>query len=166
MSKQPDIAIINYNANPNLQSLINKRKPFIIDNFQIGECYTKWTCDYLQKAIGHVNVKIHESTNPQMNFIKKNFIYTTLSMKDLIEKIETDHLKYYYLRSLGSDPRGQQVADIKKQFPEIAEDLNIPEIFSPEQFFSSVLRLSSTQLQLWTHYDIMDNVLIQVNSIL
>lgn len=48
----------------------------------------------------------------------------------------------------------QDIADIRKQFPILAEDVNIPEYFEKEQFFSSVFRISSAGLQLWTHYDV------------
>uniref|UniRef100_A0A673KBG4 tRNA wybutosine-synthesizing protein 5 n=1 Tax=Sinocyclocheilus rhinocerous TaxID=307959 RepID=A0A673KBG4_9TELE len=69
----------------------------------------------------------------------------------------------YYLRSLGEDAR-KEPADLRKQFPELAEDFHIPQFFEPEQFFSSVFRISSPGLQLWTHYDIMDNLLAQVTG--
>lgn len=48
----------------------------------------------------------------------------------------------------------QDIADIRKQFPILAEDVQIPEYFEKEQFFSSVFRISSAGLQLWTHYDV------------
>ncbi|KAM7106035.1 tRNA wybutosine-synthesizing protein 5 isoform 2-T2 [Molossus nigricans] len=69
----------------------------------------------------------------------------------------------YYLRSLGEDPR-KDVADIRKQFPLLEGDIKFPKFFKEEQFFSSVFRISSPGLQLWTHYDVMDNVLIQVTG--
>lgn len=48
----------------------------------------------------------------------------------------------------------QEPADLSKQFPELAEDFRVPEFFGPDQFFSSVFRISSCGLQLWTHYDV------------
>lgn len=48
----------------------------------------------------------------------------------------------------------QEPADLNKQFPELAEDFHIPQFFAPDQFFSSVFRISSCGLQLWTHYDV------------
>ncbi|XP_006059385.1 tRNA wybutosine-synthesizing protein 5 isoform X2 [Bubalus kerabau] len=69
----------------------------------------------------------------------------------------------YYLRSLGEDPR-KDVADIRKQFPLLEGDIKFPKFFKEEQFFSSVFRISSPGLQLWTHYDVMDNFLIQVTG--
>lgn len=48
----------------------------------------------------------------------------------------------------------QEPADLSKQFPDLAEDFHIPQFFAPDQFFSSVFRISSCGLQLWTHYDV------------
>lgn len=53
----------------------------------------------------------------------------------------------------------QEPADLRKQFPELAEDFHIPQFFEPEQFFSSVFRISSPGLQLWTHYDVSSRCL-------
>lgn len=48
----------------------------------------------------------------------------------------------------------QDVADIRKQFPLLEGDIKFPKFFKEEQFFSSVFRISSPGLQLWTHYDV------------
>jgi hypothetical protein len=59
----------------------------------------------------------------------------------------------YYLRSLGEDDRCD-VADIKNQFPDLSADINFPPVFEPDRFFSSVFRISSSNIRLWTHYDV------------
>ena len=48
----------------------------------------------------------------------------------------------------------QDIADISKQFPAIADDFRLPDLFPKEQFFSSVFRIGSQGMQLWTHYDV------------
>ncbi|XP_062434345.1 tRNA wybutosine-synthesizing protein 5 isoform X2 [Rhea pennata] len=138
---------------------------------ELGTCTTKWTVDYLSQAEGSKEVKIHVSTVPQMDFLSKNFVYRTLPFDIFVQRAaEIKHTEYflsedekYYLRSLGEDPR-KDIADIRKQFPILAEDIQIPEYFEKEQFFSSVFRISSAGLQLWTHYDVMDNFLIQITG--
>lgn len=50
----------------------------------------------------------------------------------------------------------QEPADLTKQFPDLAEDFHLPQFFAADQFFSSVFRISSCGLQLWTHYDVGD----------
>lgn len=60
---------------------------------------------------------------------------------------------FYYLRSLGGNPR-KDVANFEKDYPELADDLHLPPIVPPERIFSSVFRVSSAKLSLWTHYDV------------
>ncbi|GLH09717.1 Hypoxia-inducible factor 1-alpha inhibitor [Gryllus bimaculatus] len=152
------------------QQIYPRREPALIKGVDIGPCTKLWTRDYLSEKIGEVPVKVHVSTDPKMDFISKNFVYKTLPLRDLIERAakeeNTEYFlnshEYYYLRSLGSDPRGREIADVKKQFPNIASDITVPKFFNDKDFFSSVFRIGSSGVQLWTHYDIMDNILIQI----
>ncbi|XP_030065847.1 tRNA wybutosine-synthesizing protein 5 isoform X1 [Microcaecilia unicolor] len=154
-----------------LQLIYPLRRPMVIKGLDLGPCTTKWTVDYICKAGGSKEVKIHVSPVAQMDFLNKNFIYRSLPFDAFVQRaVEEKHEEYficeeekYYLRSLGEDAR-KDVADIRKQFPELAEDIKIPEFFEKEQLFSSVFRISSPRLQLWTHYDVMDNLLIQVTG--
>lgn len=145
-----------------------KRIPVILRNFNIGSCIDKWTLDYLSDQIKE-QVKVHVSTQKRMDFIRKNFVYRSMTFAELIKRASKSYqndcflseTEMYYLRSVGNDPR-KDPADIQKQFPNIASDIEFPPCFHDHQFFSSVFRISSPQLCLWTHYDIMDNLLIQV----
>ncbi|CAK6973909.1 tRNA wybutosine-synthesizing protein 5 [Scomber scombrus] len=106
-----------------------------------------------------------------MDFLHKNFAYKTLPFNEFVKRAsEKKHSDFflcedesYYLRSLGEDVR-KEPADLSKQFPDLAEDFHTPNFFEPDQFFSSVFRISSCGLQLWTHYDVMDNLLAQVTG--
>ena len=40
------------------------------------------------------------------------------------------------------------------QFPELIGDLSLPMFFGEDKFFSSVLRVGSPGVRLWTHYDV------------
>ncbi|XP_066474751.1 tRNA wybutosine-synthesizing protein 5 isoform X2 [Tiliqua scincoides] len=148
-----------------------QRKPVVLKGLDLGPCTSKWTVDYLSQAAGNKEVKVHVSSVPQMDFLSKNFVYRTLPFDIFVRRAaEAKHKEYfisedekYYLRSLGGDPR-KDIADLRKQFPLLADDIWIPEYFEKEQFFSSVFRISSAGLQLWTHYDVMDNFLIQVKG--
>ncbi|KAM4698588.1 tRNA wybutosine-synthesizing protein 5 [Rhinophrynus dorsalis] len=154
-----------------LQDIYPLRKPVVLKGLDLGVCRNRWTVDYISKAGAGREVKIHVSEVPQMDFINKNFIYRTLPFDVFVKRAaENKHTEFfisedekYYLRSLGEDPR-KDVADISKQFPELDADIHIPQFFEKEQFFSSVFRISSPGLQLWTHYDVMDNFLIQVTG--
>ncbi|KAM6175587.1 tRNA wybutosine-synthesizing protein 5 [Erethizon dorsatum] len=154
-----------------MQHLYPQRKPLVLKGLDLGPCTSKWTVDYLSHTGGTREVKIHVAAVAQMDFISKNFVYRTLPFNKLVQRAaEEKHEEFfisedekYYLRSLGEDPR-KDVADIRKQFPLLEGDIKFPKFFKEEQFFSSVFRISSPGLQLWTHYDVMDNFLIQVTG--
>uniref|UniRef100_A0AAY5L7Z6 tRNA wybutosine-synthesizing protein 5 n=1 Tax=Esox lucius TaxID=8010 RepID=A0AAY5L7Z6_ESOLU len=147
------------------------RRPVVLRDVGLGPCLDKWTLEYLTQKGGNCEVKVHVSTVPQMDFLHKNFVYRTLPFDKFIQRAaEKKHSDFflcqdesYYLRSLGEDVR-KEPADLRKQFPELAEDFHIPEFFESDQLFSSVFRISSCGLQLWTHYDVMDNLLAQVTG--
>lgn len=154
-----------------MEHLYPQRKPLVLEGLDLGSCTSKWTVDYLSQVGGAKEVKIHVAAVAQMDFISKNFVYRTLPFNKLVQRAaEETHKEFfisqderYYLRSLGEDPR-KDIADIRQQFPSLGEDITFPMFFREEQFFSSVFRISSPGLQLWTHYDVMDNFLIQVTG--
>nr|XP_061799673.1 tRNA wybutosine-synthesizing protein 5-like [Nerophis lumbriciformis] len=154
-----------------LQKIYPQRKPAVLRGVCLGPCLEKWTVEYLAQKGGDKEVKIHVSRVPQMNFLKRNFVYRTLPFDEFVRRTsEEKHADFflcedesYYLRSLGEDVR-KDPANLRKQFPELADDFHIPDFFEPSNFFSSVFRISSRHLQLWTHYDVMDNLLAQVTG--
>lgn len=163
-----------------------KRKPAVLKKINIGECVNLWKPDYLINKIGSAPVKVHASNTGRMNFLTKNFIYRTLLFKqfikwclmedDIIDDFNDDDNddddtsfnkkteKFYYLRSLSNERRGKKVANIKSDFPTISDDIRLPNLFDETKFFSSILRIGSAGVQIWTHYDVMDNILIQVHG--
>jgi len=165
------VEILNDSCDSFKKSHYKARKPVVLRGLDIGECKEKWNVEYLSQVFGKMPVKIHVSPVPEMDFIKKNFQYKTLGFDEFLRKVSNnEHDDYfltsnekYYLRSLGEDPR-KNIADIHKQFPSLAEDFKIPSVFDKENFFSSVFRISSADVQLWTHYDIMDNVLVHISG--
>ncbi|KAM6934549.1 tRNA wybutosine-synthesizing protein 5 [Xenentodon cancila] len=154
-----------------LRDIYPQRRPVVLRGVGLGPCLDRWTVKYLGETEGDVKVKVHVSRLSQMDFLNKNFVYKTLTFKEFLKRAsEMKHTDFflsenesYYLRSLGEDVR-KEPADIKKQFPNLAADFHIPLFFTAQQFFSSVLRISSSGLQLWTHYDVMDNLLAQVTG--
>ncbi|CAG5865888.1 tRNA wybutosine-synthesizing protein 5 [Menidia menidia] len=154
-----------------LREIYPERRPALLRGVNLGECLKKWTVEYISQKGGKREVKIHVSTVPQMDFLRKNFVYKTLPFNEFVKRAsEKKHSNFflsedesYYLRSLGEDNR-KEPADLSKQFPDLADDFDMPSFFEPKQFFSSVFRISSCGLQLWTHYDVMDNLLAQVTG--
>ncbi|XP_061186498.1 tRNA wybutosine-synthesizing protein 5-like [Saccostrea echinata] len=153
-------------------NVFEERTPVILRGQYIGDVTEKWSSvEYLAEKGGAKPVKIHVSPIPQMDFINKNFAYKSLPFNEFVRRAAEDtHKEFfisetekYYLRALGDDVR-KEVADISVQFPELAQDLVIPDLFPRDRFFSSVFRIASRGLQLWTHYDVMDNILIQISG--
>ena len=70
----------------------------------------------------------------------------------------------YYLRSLSDNPR-KEAANLRRDFPQLADDILFP-FYSDDTFFSSVLRVASEGLQLWTHYDVGAVVSLSCSSVL
>lgn len=165
------IDVIENPSNESFQSTYVKRQPAVLKGFDIGPCSEKWIPEYLAEKGGDREVKIHVSKTAQMDFINKNFIYRSLPFCELVKRASREkqenffieETEKYYLRALGDNPR-KDIADIRQQFPELAEDIHFPEFYPEEKFFSSVFRIASPGLQLWTHYDVMDNFLIQVQG--
>ncbi|XP_012976571.1 tRNA wybutosine-synthesizing protein 5 isoform X3 [Mesocricetus auratus] len=156
-----------------LEHLYPQRKPLVLEGLDLGSCTSKWTVAYLSQAGGTREVKIHVAAVPQMDFIK---LYRLTSWSREQPK---KHIKNSLLQRMRNTTYGhlektqgstficlsmQDVADIRQQFPSLRGDIKFPAFFEEEQFFSSVFRISSPGLQLWTHYDVMDNFLIQVTG--
>ncbi|XP_014239313.1 tRNA wybutosine-synthesizing protein 5-like [Cimex lectularius] len=167
------VEIYDYVSKDHFQQFIaNERRPLLIKNIDIGDCIKKWTVDYLAEALGENEVKVHVSPVGNMSFINKNFTYKTLRFDEFIRRAAAEkNTKWflcenerYYLRSTGSDRRGKDVANVEKQFPQISRDIKYPELFDKSDFFSSVFRIGSCGVQIWTHYDIMDNILLQISG--
>ncbi|KAH9400689.1 tRNAPhe (7-(3-amino-3-carboxypropyl)wyosine37-C2)-hydroxylase [Tyrophagus putrescentiae] len=162
--------------------LVSQDFPFIISDCHFGSCLQKWNAEYLSSKLNGSSVKVHVSEEPVLNFLTKNFRYETQNFGEFLQKCAhpDGDQQYLYLRSIGVDKRGRDVADIQKHFPQIADDLVMPpfanfctDIDCEEEgttkctkrhLFSSVFRISSKELVVWTHYDMVDNILLQVKG--
>ncbi|XP_006816796.1 tRNA wybutosine-synthesizing protein 5-like [Saccoglossus kowalevskii] len=147
-----------------LNNVYPLRVPVVLRGLDIGTCTNTWTVDYLCQHAGKKEVKIHVCQSAQMDFLSKNFIYNDFSVFFFLSSKLCLQEEKYYLRSLGDDPR-KDVADIKKQYPSLCNDIILPDLFPQDHFTSSVFRIASKGTQLWTHYDIMDNFLIQISGL-
>lgn len=159
------------NFRKNIQT---RHMPAVLRGLSIGNCVELWKSpEYLLSKIPNKDVKIHVSTNPkQMDFRTKNFKYCVCGLHDLIlsasespekpNKFYIDPNEKYYLRSTGDDPRGKDTVLFDRDYPELSADFFLPKFFDEESLFSSVLRVSSADIRVWTHYDVMDNLYVQI----
>ena len=147
-----------------------RRRPVIIRGNALGEAMEKWSSIYLKEQCGEKLVSVDKSGERYFDFTKKNFTLGTMKFQEFIENtLEQDKNAkiHYYLRSLGNNP-GKDKSDLWQDFPEIMKDFTLPEWFTKnfnfQKYSSSELRVSSKNTQLWTHYDMMDNIMCHVSG--
>jgi len=153
-----------------LRAVARRRVPTLLRSLDLGEAVGKWTPEYLGGVAGLRErlVSCHVSCCKQLDFVDKNFTFETMPFADLVRRVQRRGARqphpdeYLYFRSVGGNPRKER-SHLHESFPELAAELQLPELWpSPERYFSSCLRLASPGLQLWTHFDVMDNCLVQV----
>ncbi|XP_055351200.1 tRNA wybutosine-synthesizing protein 5-like [Paramacrobiotus metropolitanus] len=146
-----------------------QRQPAVLRGIPIGACAEKWTAAYLAQQVGRDKpVSVHESSSNRLRFLDKNFVYRVMPFGAFIDAALTSsegdaQNKFYYYRALADDARNVP-SDFRRDFPKLALDFVLPDFLEPETVFSCVLRCGSANLGLWLHYDVLDNVLIQIRG--
>ena len=148
--------------------LASRRAPAVLTGLDIGQAPWTWNPTYLAALDGVPEklVSVHVSQDPKLDFVRKNFKYEVMPFGDLLAKVQNaNDENFYYLRSIGENAR-KEPAHALLQFPSLGRDLKLPSAFwgDEDNYFSAVIRVSSGGLQLWTHYDVMDNLLIQLHG--
>ncbi|CAD7698797.1 unnamed protein product [Ostreobium quekettii] len=150
------------------------RLPVVLKGLDIGCAPQQWTPAYLRDLPSSqaTLVGVHVSTEPSgcLNFVNRNFVFKTMSLSELVARCTGQKMEpligngeRYYLRSIGANPR-KEPSSIEKSFPDLARSLNLPQLFPADSEFSSVLRITSPGVRLWTHFDVMDNFLVQIRG--
>lgn len=147
------------------------REPAVLRGLGLGRCVADWnTPEKFADKLQPRSVRAHVTREDNMSFLAKNFQYCDMDIVDLVRRAAKDSPsessgcagELYYLRSVTTDARTVQVSRLDADFPELAADFVQPDLFEPARFFSSVLRISSGGVRVWTHYDVMDNVYCQI----
>lgn len=88
-----------------------------------------------------------------MNFLTKNFTYTTVRLGQFLDNVEAG--ERMYLRALASERPADQATNLEHDFPEIASDFHLPSqlAFVKAKMHSSPLRISGP-VAMWLHYDV------------
>ena len=145
--------------------ILDDGRPIIMGNMAIGSCTTEWTSQYLIDKIGGDRViVVHEASGESfLDFQRKNFKYVKKPFKDFVDEISRGSPQY--LRSLSSESPAGKPADISVDFPELASSFTLPPQLNIVQrkMHSSVLRMSGP-VTMWLHYDVMANVLCQIQG--
>lgn len=149
------------------KKIITSNAPAIIKSISFGDCMQIWDLTYLNQKLSDSLIVIHESSQEDLNFIDKNFNYKTCTFQQFVDKLREDN-SYVYLRSTNSSPRAKKAAKIEEDFPSIAQDFKpakfVPYRDNDDLYHSSVLRIASPRVQIWTHFDLYDNILCQVRG--
>lgn len=164
------------------------REPCVLTGLDVGPAPWTWSPSHLaaKPGVAEAEVSVHVSESPHLDFVRKNFTFENVRFGELLGRLaaeaegtagtanegEGEGRRWYYLRSIGRNPR-KEPAHALAQFPELAEELRVPgDVLwggdavadADERYFSAVLRCSSGGARLWTHYDAMDNALIQLHG--
>lgn len=163
--KQLDVLHYSVHGPEAMKESISGDVPILLKGVDIGPCCHKWTPEYLMSHLKQP-ASIHHSTSSVLSFVEKNFRYKTMNLDEMIARAIGDDGEKYYLRSIGKNSRVDP-SNFMEDFPSISNDFKIPEFLSSNpawRMHSSVLRISSPNLTLWTHYDVFDNILVQVKG--
>lgn len=164
-----NISVFTYTDSSILQTEIEPTsKPAIIRGCPLGSCTSLWNTEYLSQKLTGTTKPVHVTTEANMSFTNKNFTYQNLDLGELIHRASTPRGSgsgcdtLFYLRAINDENPRTKPAKFEDDFPSISCDFSPPELVSPEKLFSSVLRISSGGVRVWTHYDVMDNIYCQV----
>ncbi|KAL4956047.1 hypothetical protein BDW69DRAFT_99810 [Aspergillus filifer] len=163
-SKVTVIPRVQIGSPAEFQRILDDARPVIIEGSDIGPCTELWTKEYLVKAVGNDRkVVVHEAASENMNFRSKNFTYATKEFGAFMEEVHAGGRQY--LRSISIDQPTKLPANLATDFPSLKDDFQLPETLQTviENAHSSPLRVSGP-VTLWLHYDVMANVLCQIQG--
>ncbi|GBG26061.1 tRNA wybutosine-synthesizing protein 2-like [Hondaea fermentalgiana] len=117
---------------------------------------------------GNTKVSVHVADDAHLSFVNKSFRFQVTELQALLHAVAQNDAKPMYLRAVGPNPRKDR-AHFWRDFAELAKasGLGQPDEFvdgDRAKIFSSVFRVASAGLQLWTHFDVMANVLYQLHG--
>ncbi|ETI21564.1 hypothetical protein G647_07911 [Cladophialophora carrionii CBS 160.54] len=140
--------------------------PRVLAALDLGPCLSQWMPSYLlEKIPPSKSVVVHAAQSRTMNFQRKDFTYEATSFHEFINKLQSDPSAHMYLRSISSSNPTTTPADFTSDWPEISGDFHLPSSLSfiKDHQHSSPLRISSN-VNMWLHYDVMANVLFQIQG--
>lgn len=106
-------------------------------------------------CLGEKKVSVHVSRTPFLNFADKNFKYEVVAFEAFLSRVQgaSDYLYYRSQHSKRNMPSSLEVIAL-------GEDFELPpDLLEPFEIHSTVLRIATTGLCMWLHYDVCDNFL-------
>lgn len=168
--------VMHYSAAAFLETATAAAQPVVFRNVPFGSCVSTWGSPaYLKEAEGNSMVSVHVSEgSPLLDFVRKNFAFRHVTLAQLVQHVE-DATKLFrttrgtpsetwYYRSVAAHMKNER-SNLWTDFPALGKDFVLPpgakEYIEP-RLHQSCLRMSAPPLQLWTHYDTLDNVLCHI----
>ena len=166
--------------NARMANLLKDNIPAVLTGFPIGNIAEWGDVEYLKGKTEGIHVAAQVCAEDKVDLaghrtkgMKANFSFNQMPFAELVERcngMRDDYLvangERYYLRSV---PEGKMKSGshFPSMFPNLAEDFNLSGILDTvsssdvSSYHSSALRVTSPGLELWTHYDMMQNLLVQ-----
>jgi len=142
---------------PRSLSLKSLQRPAVLTGISIGNCLAAWTDEYLASCFGDGKVSVHVSDTKLLNFASKNFKYEVMPFGAFLQRIQRRNGEFLYYRSQHSKRNKPSSLDALGTF---GSDFELPPaLLHPFEMHSTVLRVASTGLCMWLHYDVCDNFL-------
>ena len=168
MCERKTVAVFDYRSAEEFQtSLCPLREPAVLRGCPLGDCTHTWSPAYLTARLAGLVRPVHVTRETNMNFLQRNFTYDTMELSQLVTRASQDPSQEgeekFYLRAVSEENPRTKPVSLQEDFPTIAQDFSLPAGLLPHQaIFSSVLRVSSGDIRVWTHYDVMDNIYCQI----
>eukprot|EP01068_Selenidium_serpulae_P004514 Selendium_serpulae@DN3613_c0_g1_i1.p1 len=145
--------------------VIEQGRPVVFRASKVGPCLDSWgSAEHLGGAIGDKRVSVHTAAGSCLSFVNKNFNYEMMTINEMFTKMEASSSdRFWYFRALGTRPTKDR-AQLNSLSPQLESEFVLPEPFKPptEAAVSSIFRITSLGVELWGHYDIPENFLVQV----
>jgi tRNA wybutosine-synthesizing protein 3 len=170
---EPLLVLVSPSAEELAAQAVQPRRPALLRGLDLGPAASLWAdpAHFATHADGDAPVSVHVARSPELDWHARSFEYEVMPLSRLAQLVsrhpaeEADaQPRHYYMRAVGRDPR-KEAARLAASFPALAAELRLPAACLPPQPaepHSSVLRLASPGLALWLHYDVLDNVLVQL----
>jgi tRNA wybutosine-synthesizing protein 4 len=140
--------------------IVERSEVCILEGVDFGSCIDTWTSKSLKEKVGaEKQVIIHATDADAMNFLAKNFTYTSTSFAEFIDTVFSETSRKVYLRAVSEDAKSKP-ARLEDDFPSLAQDFKIPGILygdrgiPRDRIFSSILRIGAVGTSIWLHYDV------------
>ncbi|KAL4975345.1 tRNA wybutosine-synthesizing protein 4 [Aspergillus desertorum] len=163
-TKVAPIPRVRVDSADEFQQILEDARPVIIESADIGPCTQLWTKEYLVKTVGSDRkVIVHAAETETMSFRTKNFKYEVKTFGTFMDEVHAGGRQY--LRSISEKQPAKLPANLAADFPNLSGDFRLPEALKTvvENAHSSPLRISGP-VTLWLHYDVMANVLCQIQG--